>query len=176
MPPIPSSSLSFSIGIDPGINGGIAIITQAGRLVLAEPMPATQADIWHLINNWLRDNQHTWLDSKACVEWINTAAFGWNKSDTSKLYGSFRELTMILTACEIPFETVNPKVWQVALSIMPRKKNEGDSKWKNRLRAKAQQLFPGFNKGITKERALKVCDAILIAEHCRRSHNERARD
>lgn len=178
MPSIPKASLSvnggtYFMGVDPGINGGIAVISSTGRLAWAEPMPGTQADIWLLVHHRLLGPEGIDLDVRACVECINPAAFGWDKSANSKLYGSYRELTMVLTACEIPFETPQAKKWQAALSIIPRKKNEGDSKWKNRLRAKASQLFPGFGKGITKERALKVCDAILIAEFCRRLHNVR---
>lgn len=167
MPAIPSQSrfYNYFIGIDPGINGGIAVITDTGRVAVAEPMPETQSDIWNLVHQWSLESL-----VRACVECINPAAFGWDKSANSKLYGSYRELTMVLTAYEIPFETPQAKKWQAALSIIPRKKKEGDSKWKNRLRAKAQQIFPGFNKGITKERALKVCDALLIAEFCRRLH------
>lgn len=171
MPSIPNnlseSQLSYFIGIDPGINGGIAIVAINGRLVWAEPMPPTQSDIWNLVSKWSGGREST----RGCIEWINPASEGWDKSANSKLYGSFREMTMVLTACEIPFEPVMAKKWQAALSIIPRKDNEGTSKWKNRLRAKAQQLFPGFGKGITRERALKVCDALLIAEFCRRLHN-----
>lgn len=168
MPQIPArdSLMGYFIGIDPGINGGIAAILSNGRLLQAEPMPPTQSDIWQYLSGLKGET------CQACIEWINPASKGWDKSANSKLYGSFREMTMVLAACEIPFETVMPKKWQAALSIIPRKDTEGQSKWKNRLRAKAQALFPGFGKGITKERALKVCDAILIAEFCRRTYNQ----
>ena len=49
----------------------------------------------------------------------------------------------------------------------PRLKEESKSQWKNRLKAKAQQLFPKLK--IT----LKTADAILIAEYCRRKREGR---
>jgi hypothetical protein len=76
-------------------------------------------------------------------------------------YGALR---MALTAAGIPFEEVVPGVWQRGLNIPPRKKTEGKTAWKNRLKAKAQQLFPSVK--IT----LATADALLIAEFCRRKH------
>jgi hypothetical protein len=83
--------------------------------------------------------------------------FGWN-------YGSLR---MAMIASGLPFEDVPPQVWQKALKIPSRKKEgrqykETKAAFKNRLKAKAQQLFPRVY--IT----LATCDALLIAEYCRR--------
>jgi hypothetical protein len=40
------------------------------------------------------------------------------------------------------------------------------TEWKNRLKAKAQQLFPQQSKHIT----LKTADALLIAEYARKNN------
>jgi Holliday junction resolvasome RuvABC endonuclease subunit len=74
-------------------------------------------------------------------------------------YGIVR---MALTAAGIPFEEVTPQAWQKALGITHRKKTETPSEWKNRLRARAQQLFPSVSL------TLATADALLIAEYCRR--------
>jgi hypothetical protein len=64
------------------------------------------------------------------------------------------------------FDEVTARSWQKALEILPRKKAEGNSQWKNRLKGKAQQLFPNIASQIT----LLTTDALLIAEFCRRKH------
>ena len=53
------------------------------------------------------------------------------------------------------------KVYQMK---KPRDMQKGE--WKNKLKAKAQQLFPQLGKKLT----LKICDAFLIAEYARRTH------
>jgi hypothetical protein len=166
MPSIPSKKqlsipYSYFMGIDPGVNGGIAMVYGNGNFNWAVPMPDTQADILEMISSYANMG----LQIRACVEWIHPAIQGIGKSAMSKLYGNYRELQMALTCCKIPFETPMPRKCQQVLGISPRKKTETQSQWKNRLRAKAQQLFPGID--IT----LKVADAILIAEFCRRLHN-----
>jgi crossover junction endodeoxyribonuclease RuvC len=71
----------------------------------------------------------------------------------------------------IPFEDVHPKTWQKEFAITPRKSGEAKGLLKERLRAKAQQLFPDLAiwsepRSLGKQRA--ICDALLIAEYCRR--------
>jgi hypothetical protein len=78
-------------------------------------------------------------------------------------YGALR---MALTALEIKYEEVPPQKWQKELGIVTRnKERESHTQFKNRLKAKAQQLFP------TMDVTLKTCDALLIAEFCRRTYS-----
>jgi hypothetical protein len=147
------------VGIDPGVNGGLAAIN--GTEVRLNKMPYTERDVWE----WLEDLKKLPLsdgDWFACVEWIHPAIFQIGKSSMSKLYGSYMALRMALTAADIPFESPKPVEWQRGLGIAPRKKKETDTHWKNRLKAKAQQLFPA--QDIT----LHTGDALLLAEYCRR--------
>ena len=82
----------------------------------------------------------------------------------------FGGLIMALVSSGIPFEFVTPRVWQKAMGITPREKSnrsdftESKTQFKNRLKAKAQQLFPAVRV------TLKTSDALLIAEYCRRKH------
>jgi hypothetical protein len=78
-------------------------------------------------------------------------------------YGSAR---MALIAASVSFEESDPRTWQKALGIPPRRKSQGETPraFKNRLRAHAQQLFP--SEKIT----LAVADALLLSEYCRRKH------
>lgn len=141
------------IGIDPGKSGGLVEISRNRTILVA--MPQTERDIWE----WFIGS----LDgSIATIEWIHPAIQGIGKSAMSKLYGNYMSLRAFLIASQISFEDVKPHTWQSALGIPKRKKTESRTEWKNRLKAKAQQLFPREN--IT----LATADALLIALYCQR--------
>lgn len=76
---------------------------------------------------------------------------------------AYGHMEMALAAAGIPYETVQPARWQKGLKIPGRKKDEGKTAWKNRLKARAQMLFPRVKV------TLAVADALLIAEYCRRA-------
>lgn len=141
------------IGIDPGKSGGLVELSR-NRICMI-PMPQTEKDIWEWFSGTLDG-------AKAIIEWIHPAIQGIGKSPMSKLYGNYMSLRMCLTAAEIPFEDVKPHAWQKYWQIPKRKKAETRTQWKNRLKAKSQQVFP--KEKIT----LATCDALLIAEFCRR--------
>lgn len=173
------------IGIDPGSSGGLAAIWS--QSIIAEPMPPTETDIL----TWLRGTRPA-IEEKVGMFAIIEKVGGFIKGNPAPGSAMFKfgvgygGLRMALIACGIPFEEVTPQTWQKALGITPREPHtktreveikkgkrkgqmrteryggETDMEFKNRLKAKAQQLFPG--EKIT----LAVCDALLIAEYCRR--------
>lgn len=154
MPPVRSQTVYG--GIDPGGAGGFAFIYGDGLQPRIEtlPTPGTQRDVCDLLR--LRRENLT-----ATVEWIHPAIPAIGKAPMAKLYGSYMSLQMALTALEIPFEIVQPVKWQHALGISRRGKTETTVQWKNRLKARAQQLFP--QHPVT----LKTADALLISQYCR---------
>jgi hypothetical protein len=79
---------------------------------------------------------------------------------------SYGAILMALTSLRIPYDTVTPQRWQKTLGIPPRKSTESKVDHKRKIKAKAQMLFP--SEHIT----LKTCDALLIAEYCRRTRGE----
>lgn len=145
------------LGIDPGASGGLASL--CGRKVCAMPMPGTEADTWEWFN---LQSAPFGNPAFAVIEWIHPAIQGIGKSPMSKLYGNYMALRMALTASRIPHEVIMPAKWQKALGISTKGKTEDRTKWKNRLKQKAQQLFPDVNV------TLATADALLIAEYCRR--------
>lgn len=148
------------IGLDPGVGGGIAFIIPA-PIVKCIKMPATQKDIWQ----WLVYAKKEGNDATfAIIEKVNTGFPGTSKSAMAKLYGSYKELTMVLSFLGIPFLEVTSSKWQTGLEIPSRTATENRTHWKNRLKAKAQQLFPGVNV------TLHTADALLIAYYCRLRH------
>ena len=154
------TTLTHYLGIDPGEHGGAALISR-GRLV-----ECCQFDklTEHEIAAWFFELHNEVI---GCLEkvWARPGnasraafAFGWN-------YGMARTL---LIANNIPFEEPIPRTWQKALGIKPRDKQESITNFKNRLKAKAHELFPKDSAQINKS----VCDAVLIAEWLRRQqHN-----
>lgn len=150
------------VGVDPGKSGGIVLVWDQDNIDLF-PMPATEKDIWFLFDN-LPDSPRV----KALIEKVHSMP---NQGVASSFtfgmgYGGLR---MALTAAPISFEDVSPRTWQKGLGISPRKKTETTTQWKDRLRGKAQQLFPNLDVWrLNKKEQLSVCDALLIATYCMR--------
>jgi hypothetical protein len=156
------------IGVDPGKAGGLAAIypRDEGRSIRVIKMPVTDQDILE----WLRST----VEGIECFAYLEKVSGytgeGQPGSSAFKFGDNYGALRMALTACEVPFELITPQKWQKGLTIPPKKKakkgrktgGESKTQWKNRLKAKAQQLFPGV------EVTLAVADALLIAEYCRR--------
>lgn len=138
------------IGIDPGAAGGIGVysITQ-GRLIMAIKMPETPTDLLAFLK------LHS-LNSKCYLEKVG--GIPGNGANAMFNFGrGYGHLEMALLACRIPTETVTPQKWQKEFQLGGRGKTMSKTEWKNKLKAKAQQLFPTFNV------TLATCDAMLIA-------------
>jgi len=143
----------FFIGIDPGVSGGIACVTDAGN-ALAVKMPATDRDVLDAIKAFVRTATVAGDTAKAVLERVSSSpqmgvvsAFTFGRG-----VGALR---MALTAAKVPFDEVTPQKWQKATGCL----TGGD---KNISKRRAQQLFPS----ITVTHA--IADALLLAEYCRR--------
>lgn len=132
------------IGIDPGVNGGIAWIS--GGKPCVEKMPDTLQDLWELLRDIASEGP-----CKAYLEQVSSSPqMGVVSSFT---FGNgFGRLEMALTAAGIPFERVRPQVWQKAMGCM----TKGD---KNVSKRKAQELFPSMKVSHA------TADALLIASY-----------
>ena len=138
-----------TIGIDPGMSGGLAYIT--ADTVIVSKMGATERDTFEILQAYA-DHQPTmaYIESVHSMPRQGVASsfkFGVN-------YGLLRGM---LIALGIPFETVTPLTWQKLM----RCQTKGD---KNVTKAKAQELFPHIK--ITHN----IADALLIAEYGRRKN------
>lgn len=142
------------IGIDPGVSGGIAVISVAETpaSAIAFKMPSTERDILDL----LHDIQNMSMADKvfACLE-TATASPQMGTVSSFSFGRGFGGLRMALTAERIPFDEVRPAKWQLVMGC----RSKGD---KNVTKRRAQQLFPDLK--ITHATA----DSLLIAEFCRR--------
>lgn len=145
------------LGIDPGASGGLAFVTQNDQEAVS--MPATERDVFQWMAGWKNNPPIAFAMIEKVGGFIGIPHPG---SAMFKFGASYGGLRMALVAAGIPFDEVTPQRWQKALGVSPRKKTESKGQFKNRLKSKAQQLFPKL--GVT----LKTCDAILLAEYCRR--------
>jgi len=139
-----------TIGVDPGTNGGIAVIDEKGN-AYAEKMPETLQDLFELLNSYSVGYDGS---CRAYLEQVHSSPQMGVKSAFTFGNG-FGHLEMALTACSIPFERIRPQVWQKALGCLTR----GD---KGITKAKAQEMFPNIK--VTHA----IADSLLIAEFGRR--------
>ena len=137
------------IGIDPGVNGGIAWITDGKPCV--EKMPDTLQDLWELIVSISLNAGSGGTGIHAYIEQVHSSPQMGVKSAFTFGNG-FGHLEMALTAACIPFARIRPQVWQKELGCL----TKGD---KNVSKRKAQELFPSMK--VTHATA----DALLIAKY-----------
>lgn len=164
------------IGVDPGQKGGLAAWVPASDDMQSIPMPSSERDIV----DWLEEQGMIYQNTVAVIEriWPRPTFFKGKSSilkSTCDLYGSYRMLRGILTGLKIRFYDVRPQDWQKELGFATRVKDMSDAKWKECLRAKAQQFFPNIDLWEDKTRGYKgrqmaVADALLLCEYGVRKH------
>lgn len=151
------------IGIDPGAHGGIAMLTDGGDVVWLSKMPATPAEIHEYLKDFVEMCRHDDIPVSAYLEDVGHGIPGQSSSATAKFARHCGHLEMCLIALGVPTVTVTPNKWQKTYQL-GRSSEYSKTEWKNRLKAKAQQLFPHYTKAIN----LATADALLIAEYGRK--------
>lgn len=135
-------------------------------------MPDTERDVWNMVRGFRFHHACQGRNTYAVIEKVGGYIAGvWGKDGSSfspgnamfKFGASAGGLRMALIAANIPFEEVTPQKWQKALGLPPKKNDKNRTEWKNRLKAKAQQLYPEIPV------TLKTADAILLAHYCKLS-------
>lgn len=145
------------IGIDPGKHGGIAVMGADGEVLDVVKMPETPQDLLDFLEQYKDDSFCTLERVGGMPGNGGSAMFNFGKG-----YG---HLQMALLALHIPTEDVTPNKWEKTYQLGSSGKYT-KTEWKNRLKAKAQQMFPHLGKKIT----LATCDALLICEYGRRQN------
>ena len=155
----------ITIGIDPGVSGGIAVFHErAGHVEIHTLKFAdkTEADV----AKWLRGFCLGGESPMCYLEQVGAAGGGplGRRQGANSMFTfgkSYGFLRGVLVALGIPFEDVRPAKWLHAMGLKGIK-DEGQTAKKNRHKQKAQQLFPHVK--LTHATA----DAILLAEYARR--------
>lgn len=151
----------YVIGIDPGKNGGMAVLDDSGAIVTVQKMPETPRDVFDLLMECRRIAASCGCGLTCYMEAVGFGMPGQSSSATAKFARHCGHLDMALLALGIQTNTVTPQKWEKTYQLG---KSSGYTKteWKNRLKAKAQQLFP--NTKVT----LATADCLLIAEYGRK--------
>jgi len=145
----------YFIGVDPGLSGGIAVIDPVSNVIEVSKTPQTIQDFIDLLGKYMNE-------SVFCItEKVHSRPFNGAKANFTFGYINGILHTVLLIS-KIPHEMVSPQAWMKYYG-MKKEKNETDTSWKNRLKGRAQQLFPKTKV------TLWNADALLIAEYCKRN-------
>lgn len=151
------------LGIDPGTNGGVAVVCDVGGGLAVEthPMPEQPGDLVELLRSYGT------IAYAVCEKVGPNRGTGDRRQGASSMFTfgrGFGRIEASLVACGVPHEFYPPQVWQAAMGVRRTDKAESDTAKKNRHKAAAGRLFPGVK--ITHA----VADALLICEFARRTH------
>lgn len=148
------------LGIDPGSNGGIAVLDIDGNVVSLTKMPETPQDILDHLRKYC--GSELFNSEVVCyMEQVGQGMPGQSSKATATFARHCGHLEMALMALGIKTNTVTPNKWEKMYQL-GKSSDYSKTEWKNRLKAKAQQLFP--REKVT----LAVADALLISEYGRK--------
>jgi hypothetical protein len=147
------------VAIDPGKEGGIAYQLANDPAVVALAMPATEGDILALLSLIMTNSNRKEAQPVAFLEQVGGFIKG-RPAPGSAMFNFGRNFGFLLGCLQtlgFRIELVRPQDWQKALALG---KSDGNkTAWKNKLKQRAQQLYP--NLQVT----LNTADALLILEH-----------
>lgn len=146
----------YYLGVDLGVNGACVVLDHIGEVHEVFNTPDTRSGF---IERFKKYEQ-----CKCFCITEKVASMPQNGVKASHTFGVIVERTLYtLELCKIPFQEVTPQTWMKTY-MLKKDKGESHTSWKNRLKTKAQQLFP--HQKIT----LATADAFLIAEYARRNY------
>lgn len=142
------------IAIDPGRSGGI-VYDSVGVGLICKKMPETEGEIAGVITAAC-----AYGSQEAYVEEVGGYCGAALPGSAMFNFGrNFGFILGVLAARGIRVNLVKPQKWQKHFGLGTVKASGGKTAWKNKLKQKAQQLYP------TADVTLKVADALLIYEY-----------
>jgi hypothetical protein len=140
------------VACDPGVNGGFAIKTPDGIILL--PMPESVPDMAQLISGFKTTESHFWIEKLPKFVSILTPA-----ATMATLHENYGIIQGLAYAYGYALHRVEPKIWQEPLGLGGKKSCATGPEWKRKLKSKAQELYP------SQDVTLKNCDALLILHY-----------
>jgi crossover junction endodeoxyribonuclease RuvC len=153
----------FTIGIDPGVSGGVAIVSgSAAKLVTAVPMPVMLAsksstkqavdvhDLARLLRAWVTESRG---DIQAMIEDVH-AMPGQGVTSMFSFGRGVGRVEGVIAALGVSIEYVTPGLWKRYYRLGAEK---------DQARTLAQQLYPEQNLARKKDHG--VAEALLIARY-----------
>lgn len=130
------------IGIDPGNNGGISFGYEDGTLIDTTKMPQTPRDILDYLEHIKQIAGYDCNDNVVCYLEKVQGMPGQGGMAMFNFGKGFGYLEMGLIGMNIQTVEVTPQKWQKFFQLGASKSCSSKTEWKNKLKAKAQQLFP----------------------------------
>lgn len=150
------------LGVDPGVNGGLAAVDAAGVLFGALRMPETDEEYLEAVDLFTDDGARC----VAVLEQVHAGVWGkagrMGVSSAFTFGGAYRAIRVALLARGVRVVDVRPVRWQTALGCRP-PAGVGPRERKAWLRDRAAEVFPDIRV------TLALADALLLAEFCRRT-------
>ena len=142
----------ISIGIDPGVNGGVAIIDDKwkDKAIEAVKCPDTIKDMADYLNVHCYDN----IKTLCIIEKVHSFP-GQGVRSVFTFGKNYGQWLGILASHDIPYKEVSPQTWMKHYGTMPRDRGQR----KRHLKHLAQSLYPSIKV------TLYNADAILLANY-----------
>lgn len=143
------------IGIDPGMQGGIAIWVR-GMATKTVKMPRDLSDLREMLEYYAENYTPVVFLEKLNLHRADLAEGG-KVFRLQKLLENFAELKAVIEVSGVPYVLVHPMTWQSRLKLRERGSEESKSERKKRYADNARWLYPDV-KRVT----LWNADALLI--------------
>jgi len=152
--------MKIILGIDPGLSGAIAAV-QGQKLVSVFDMPTVERKVGKSVKRFVAPHElHTELaaflidhECECFIEQVS-AMPGQGVTSMFSMGQSLGVVLGVLTACEVPTTTIQPRTWQKALDV---------PQGKDGSRYRAAQLFPDEAGMFARVKDDGRSDAALIA-------------
>ncbi len=144
------------VGIDPGKHGGFAVWGE--ETVTTYKMPEELDDIYSLILH-LHESDETRFFVEQIPKFCGAAQFGRKNvfgASMATLYGNYMLAVGICLGIGNPATHLTPQKWQKLVECQNVDKLDRGP-WKNKLKARAQELFPGLKVTLDTADALLIC-------------------
>jgi hypothetical protein len=153
--------MMYFIGCDPGQAGGFVVIDQDMKVIDVFKTPEDR-------NSFVEKMQGIKnLPGQIFLMKERVHSMPGNGAKSNFTFGyNIGILEASLSFAKIPYQDITPQTWMKSY-MLKREKDEPGTQWKNRLKQRAQEIFPDHKV------TLWSADAFLIAEYCRRTMSGR---
>ena len=153
-------SKKLYIGLDAGVNGGMAFIHENDGEISSKAFRCPR-DIESMVNNLEFEIEDYSPEEIFCVaEWV-WAFPGDGKKSAFKFGYNYGTWLGILASHRIDYEEVTPKQWMNYFNMPPKMDKKERKRW---LRVMAERLFPNIKM------TFNISDALLIAYYCKNAY------
>ncbi len=150
----PIQEFAIYLAIDPGAAGGIAV-HRLGESVTAFAMPATEADVLHLLRDLTPDPERCIAFVELVGGFVGKAQPGARAFTFGRGFGF---LLGVLQERGVRVELVLPRKWQKHLNLGTASACASPAEWKRKLRSEAQRRYPALKV------TLSTADALLLLD------------